>query len=101
MPGANRLTLDATIAQREDLRYTPAGIPAHRLTLSARVRAGRSGRERERSSASSRRWRSRDVAESLARLPVGNGAALRGIPRAALPHRHRRSRCTSIDTNRI
>ena len=28
MPGANRLTLDATLAQCSDLRYTPAGIPA-------------------------------------------------------------------------
>ena len=28
MPGANRLTLDATLAQRGDLRYTPAGVPA-------------------------------------------------------------------------
>jgi primosomal replication protein N len=26
--GANRLTLDATLAERSDLRYTPAGIPA-------------------------------------------------------------------------
>ena len=28
MPGANRLTLDATLAERGDLRYTPAGVPA-------------------------------------------------------------------------
>ena len=28
MTGANRLTLDATLAERGDLRYTPAGIPA-------------------------------------------------------------------------
>jgi primosomal replication protein N len=27
------LTLDATIAQRDDLRYTPAGVPALSLTL--------------------------------------------------------------------
>ena len=30
---ANRLTLDATIAQRDDLRYTPAGLPALSMTL--------------------------------------------------------------------
>ena len=30
---ANRLTLDATIALRDDLRYTPAGVPALSLTL--------------------------------------------------------------------
>ena len=28
MPDANRLVLDATLADRGDLRYTPAGIPA-------------------------------------------------------------------------
>jgi primosomal replication protein N len=28
VPGANRLTLDATLAERADLRYTPAGVPA-------------------------------------------------------------------------
>ena len=33
MGGANRLTLDATLAQRGDLRYTPAGIPALECVL--------------------------------------------------------------------
>ncbi len=33
MPGANRLTLDATLAERGDLRYTPAGIPALECVL--------------------------------------------------------------------
>ena len=28
MPEANRLVLDATLAERGDLRYTPAGLPA-------------------------------------------------------------------------
>ena len=28
MPAANRLLLDATLAERGDLRYTPAGVPA-------------------------------------------------------------------------
>ena len=28
MPGANRLVLDATLSERGELRYTPAGIPA-------------------------------------------------------------------------
>ena len=31
--GANRLVLDATLAERGDLRYTPAGIPALECTL--------------------------------------------------------------------
>ena len=33
MPGANRLTLDATLAQCSALRYTPAGIPALECVL--------------------------------------------------------------------
>ena len=28
MPGINRFTLDATLAARDQLRHTPAGIPA-------------------------------------------------------------------------
>ena len=28
MPDANRLVLDATLTERGDLRYTPAGLPA-------------------------------------------------------------------------
>jgi primosomal replication protein N len=31
--GANRLTLDAILAERGDLRYTPAGIPALECVL--------------------------------------------------------------------
>ena len=31
--GTNRILLDATLAQRGDLRYTPAGIPAIDCTL--------------------------------------------------------------------
>ena len=33
MPGTNRLTIDATLAQCSDLRYTPAGIPAVECVL--------------------------------------------------------------------
>jgi primosomal replication protein N len=33
VPGENRLVLEATLAERGDLRYTPAGIPALDLTL--------------------------------------------------------------------
>ena len=33
MPAANRLTLDATLAECSDLRYTPAGIPALECVL--------------------------------------------------------------------
>ncbi len=33
MPAANRLLLDATLAERGDLRYTPAGVPALECVL--------------------------------------------------------------------
>jgi len=33
VPALNRLILDATLAERGDLRYTPAGIPALDFTL--------------------------------------------------------------------
>jgi primosomal replication protein N len=33
VPGANRLTIDATLAKCSDLRYTPAGIPAFECVL--------------------------------------------------------------------
>ena len=36
MPGVNRFTVDATLAARQDLRHTPAGIPAIECTLEHR-----------------------------------------------------------------
>ena len=33
MSGANRLVLDATLAERGEMRYTPAGIPALECVL--------------------------------------------------------------------
>ena len=33
MPGINRLTIDAKLAECSDLRYTPAGIPALECVL--------------------------------------------------------------------
>jgi primosomal replication protein N len=33
VPGANLLTIDATLAERGDLRYTPAGVPALECVL--------------------------------------------------------------------
>jgi primosomal replication protein N len=33
VPGTNRLTLDATLAERGNLRYTPAGVPALECVL--------------------------------------------------------------------
>jgi primosomal replication protein N len=45
-PAANRLTLDATLAERDPLRYTPAGIPALDCTLRHASRQAEAGGER-------------------------------------------------------
>ena len=48
MPGQqNRLTLDATLAQRDPLRYTPAGIPAVDCTLQHASTQAEAGGERK------------------------------------------------------
>ena len=46
MPGANRLTLDATLTTRDTLRYTPAGIPAIDCTLTHASVQAEAGGER-------------------------------------------------------
>ena len=47
MPGRNRLTIDATLAQRDPLRYTPAGIPAVDCTLQHASTQAEAGGERK------------------------------------------------------
>lgn len=46
MPGINRITLDATLSAREELRYTPAGIPAIECTLDHHSEQHEAGVER-------------------------------------------------------
>jgi primosomal replication protein N len=46
VPATNRFTFDATLAGREDLRHTPAGIPAIEFTLDHRSRQMEAGSER-------------------------------------------------------
>ncbi len=45
--GANRLMLDATLAQRDDLRFTPAGIPVLQMTLAHASTQAEAGGERK------------------------------------------------------
>jgi primosomal replication protein N len=45
--GTNRLTLSATLTQRGDLRYTPAGIPAIDCTLLHQSTQAEAGGERK------------------------------------------------------
>ena len=47
MPAINRFTFDASLAQRSDLRYTPAGIPALECLLAHRSVQQEAGGERK------------------------------------------------------
>jgi primosomal replication protein N len=69
-PQANRLVLDATLAAREELRYTPAGVPALSLTLmhaSQQPEAG--GTRKVECELAAVAFGAQ--AEALAKLPVG------------------------------
>jgi primosomal replication protein N len=75
---ANRLTLDATIAQRDGLRYTPAGVPALSLTLkhaSEQPEAG--GRRKVDCEIAAVAFG--ETAKGLASLPVGDAIRCEGF----------------------
>ena len=75
---ANRLTLDATIADRDGLRFTPAGIPALSLTLrhaSEQPEAG--GRRRVECEIAAVAFG--DVARALAGLPADRAIRCEGF----------------------
>jgi len=78
VPGANRLTLDATLAQRGDLRYTPAGIPAIDCTLTHQSVQAEAGGER-RVECEVFAVAFADVAQRLARMPVGGELRCEGF----------------------
>ena len=78
MPGANRLTLDATLVQRDDLRYTPAGIPAIDCTLSHASMQAEAGGER-RVECELHAVAFSDVAERLSRTPPGSELRCEGF----------------------
>jgi primosomal replication protein N len=78
VPDRNRLTLDATLAAREGLRHTPAGIPAIECTLDHR--------SQQREAEGTRRVECEmhavafgDVALALARCPIGSALRLDGF----------------------
>ncbi len=78
MPGANRLTLDATLAQRGDLRYTPAGIPAVDCTLRHESVQREAGGERK-VDCELFAVAFADVARQVARMPVGSAICCEGF----------------------
>jgi primosomal replication protein N len=78
VPGANRLTFDATLSQRGDLRHTPAGIPAIDCTLHhASVQAEAGGERKVECELFAVAFA--DVARRLARMPVGGEIRCEGF----------------------
>ena len=77
-PGANRLTLDATIAEREPLRFTPAGLPAVSLTLHHASEQAEAGSKR-RVECELAAVAFGPVAQALARLPPGTAIRCDGF----------------------
>ena len=78
MPATNRLTLDATLAARDDLRHTPVGIPALSLTLfhaSEQPEAG--GRRKVECELGAVAFGT--VAQALAALPIGTALRCEGF----------------------
>jgi primosomal replication protein N len=73
-PGINRLAIDATLATRDALRRTPAGLAAIDLVLAHRSEQAEAGGTR-RVECEIAAVAFGEVAESIAKLPVG--AALR------------------------
>jgi primosomal replication protein N len=74
----NRLTLDATLVQRDDLRYTPAGIAAIGCTLRHASMQPEAGGQRK-VECELHAVAFADVAESLARKPVGSELRCEGF----------------------
>jgi len=78
VPGENRLTLDATLTARGDLRYTPAGIPAIDCTLThTSVQAEAGGQRKVECELSAVAFDG--VARSIARTAVGSQVRCEGF----------------------
>jgi primosomal replication protein N len=78
VPGTNRLTLDATLADRADLRYTPAGIPALELTLRhASVQPEAGGERRVECELAGIAFA--EVAQALAKIEAGTALRCEGF----------------------
>jgi primosomal replication protein N len=76
--GANRLTLDATLAERGDLRHTPAGIPALECVLRhASVQSEAGGERRVDCQLAAVAFG--EPAIALARLPAGSALRCKGF----------------------
>jgi len=78
VPGNNRLTLDAVLAERGDLRYTPAGIPAIDCSLHHQSVQTEAGGERK-VECELFAVAFGDVARKLAAMPVGSALSCEGF----------------------
>ena len=78
MPGVNRFTLDATLAARESLRHTPAGIPAVECTLDHRSQQHEADGMR-RVECEMHAVAFGEVARALARCPIGSALRVDGF----------------------
>jgi primosomal replication protein N len=74
----NRLTLDATLASREDLRYTPAGLPALSMTLSHASEQAEAG-SRRKVDCEIAAVTFGAIAQAIARMPVGTTLRCQGF----------------------
>ncbi|MBA3508057.1 MAG: primosomal replication protein N [Betaproteobacteria bacterium] len=88
MPGENRLTLDVTLTERGDIRYTPAGITAIDCTLRHESMQAEAGSER-RVDCELFAVAFGNVAERLAQVPIGSAFHCEGFL-APLSHRYER-----------
>ena len=70
MPGTNRLTIDATLAECSDLRFTPAGIPALECVLTHASTQREAGGSRK-VDCEIAAIAFGDPAKALAKLPMG------------------------------
>jgi len=78
VPAGNRLTFDALLTERGDLRYTPAGIPAIDCSLHHQSMQAEAGGER-RVECELFAVAFGDVARKLAARPVGSVLCCEGF----------------------
>ena len=78
MPAANRLLLDATLAERGDLRFTPAGVPALDCVLKhASVQAEAGGNRKVDCELAAVAFG--EPATALAKVPAGTALRCKGF----------------------
>jgi primosomal replication protein N len=78
VPAVNRLTVDALLTERGDLRYTPAGIPAIDCSLHHQSVQAEAGGERK-VECELFAVAFGDVARKLAAMPVGSAVSCEGF----------------------